>query len=57
MARFYYEWIELDDGSWDYGVFDRQRGNDNYLALCDCSRDAEKIVDALNAVKAVGVFG
>lgn len=51
MNRFYYEFREMADDSWEYCVFDRRRGSDSYLAICATVSDAEKIVDALNAVK------
>ncbi len=59
MNRFYYEFCQMDDDTWDYCVFDRRRGSDQQIAIATSSNDAEKIVEALNAYKApsLGVFG
>lgn len=59
MPRFHYIYCELEDGTWEYVIFDRRRGSDNHLALCVHEDDAQKIVHALNAHKrpSLGVFG
>lgn len=59
MPRFYYEYCDMDDDTWDYCVFDRRRGSDTYLAICATATDAEKIVEALNGYKKpdAGIFG
>jgi hypothetical protein len=57
MPRFFYEWMEFEDGSWEYGIFDRRRGSDNVLAYCGDQTDAERIAAALNAPKLASVFG
>lgn len=46
MARFYYEFSESHH--W-WHVFDRRL--DKRIAICDRHDDAERIVDALNAVR------
>ncbi len=62
MPRFYWEWSELvDDTAW-YCVCDRQQSGDDYIALCNTSYDAERIVDALNGQRpaarpAADIFG
>lgn len=63
MARFYYEFVELESTGdesreFTYVLYDGQRG-DQELARCDRHDDAQKIVDALNAYKrpSLGVFG
>lgn len=68
MPRFYFQYCELEDDSWEYVVFDRLRGSDNHIALCVRDTDAEKICAALNGMACVhaeayqeqpapGVFG
>lgn len=57
MNRFYYEYCELEDDTWEYVVFDRRLGR--HIALCVHDVDAEKIVAALIAADkkpSAGIF-